>query len=952
LSYARKNKLLADRIENGLAPVGHAIRVTRDIRDVPFRANLQTFMRSIRDHDFALMIVSRDFILSPYCMFEVSEFLQEADFRDRVLPVVTEEADIYSEVSRQGYFRYWDERLAEAIGERDREDLDGEPRTAEVVRDARILQSIRDSLDAWFAYLLDHNAITPETLAEQSYGPLFEALSVEPEQGQLWKRMVEIGRIDETEMQDLAIDRFADEHPRDGRYLRAMIALSRNNYAQALYHCDSYLRHHGPRYPVLILRGRSYDGLGNLGASRKDFIAAIQVDPSLAPGHLLLGTSLAQEGNPETMGLAEAGLLHAIQRDPTLDQAYYNLGCVYEMQGLWEEAERQFGSASILNPDSADNWFNLGLMQERQFKLVEAKDNYRRALAVDLLHAKAHFNMGNIARYEKDRAAARRWYEKALELDERNVDAHVNLGTLLFAEREYDTALDHIRRCLAIDPENALARIYLAKLRELGLGGAEDKVEVVDPRKLAGSVIVETDSGPFLVSQEAEDAPKESTERALPSDLQRGFQLFAQGNYVEAEPALRRALEHSPNEPFLHGLLAGLYEAQLRFGRALFHHRCVLELSDDPQLVLMAHYGMGFAHMELGEFRQAELCYNKALELAPDEAYSHAALGTVLLKRGDLDAAETCLKAALSPDLKQKADPIATQVSALTNLARVYVERELWSEAEGPVKAALRLDPAHSLALDTLADIEGFGRENFPEAERWREKARQMDKGNRLPPALVVPRWPQAPAPDVDPTDTEQVDPYRAHSALRKALELAPDDPELFDQIGGIYFSRRYGALARRQLGQAVRLDPSSVRLRFNLGSMHAYLGDFDSALACFEAALEIDPKDSMAATYAGLMHFQEGRLQPAHRYFIQAVYLDPNNGNALLNLSAWYEKEGDLEQAKTYNEKVLKTDEVKYEDSHRIAHSNLAILYGNRGETEKAAEHRREARRIAQDQV
>lgn len=45
-------------------------------------------MKKIREHDFAILLISHEYLISPNCMYEFLQVLKEKDFEKKILPVI------------------------------------------------------------------------------------------------------------------------------------------------------------------------------------------------------------------------------------------------------------------------------------------------------------------------------------------------------------------------------------------------------------------------------------------------------------------------------------------------------------------------------------------------------------------------------------------------------------------------------------------------------------------------------------------------------------------------------------------------------------------------------------------------------------------------------------------------------------------------------------------------
>lgn len=150
LSHNIQDREAADRIDKQFREY-RGITVKRDERDIGVWKSIHEFMKSIRDQDYAVLIVSDSFLKSSNCMFEVMEIMKEQDYEKRIFPTV-EEYSIYDPLGRAKYIMYWQrkcEKLETAIRKLD------PVGTAGLVEDLKRYKSIVFSIGEFLSIVAD-----------------------------------------------------------------------------------------------------------------------------------------------------------------------------------------------------------------------------------------------------------------------------------------------------------------------------------------------------------------------------------------------------------------------------------------------------------------------------------------------------------------------------------------------------------------------------------------------------------------------------------------------------------------------------------------------------------------------------------------------------------------------------------------------------------------------------
>ena len=74
-------------------------------------------MNKIRKSDYAILVISDNYLKSINCMYEVLEVMKDEGYRDRIIPVVLNNACIYYAIGRANYIKYWKEEFTKLSNE-------------------------------------------------------------------------------------------------------------------------------------------------------------------------------------------------------------------------------------------------------------------------------------------------------------------------------------------------------------------------------------------------------------------------------------------------------------------------------------------------------------------------------------------------------------------------------------------------------------------------------------------------------------------------------------------------------------------------------------------------------------------------------------------------------------------------------------------------------------------
>ena len=166
------SEALVDEIQSRLEERG--ILVTRDKSEVRYRDSVEQFMRRIGVGKCVIVILSKEYLQSKNCMFELTEIASRPEFASRVYPIVMPDAAVFDPISRVDYIKYWEDKRAmldQKMRQVGQEYLQG------IREELDLYEKIRNTIAGIMDVLADMNTLTPETHKGTDFDQLYTQLA-------------------------------------------------------------------------------------------------------------------------------------------------------------------------------------------------------------------------------------------------------------------------------------------------------------------------------------------------------------------------------------------------------------------------------------------------------------------------------------------------------------------------------------------------------------------------------------------------------------------------------------------------------------------------------------------------------------------------------------------------------------------------------------------------------
>lgn len=619
---------------------------------------------------------------------------------------------------------------------------------------------------------------------------------------------------------------------------------------------------------------------GRPAESIADLQQALSLKPDFFEAHYNLALAYSEgcatnQQRQQAITEAEA----AVQLAPSSAQAHALLGDLYRQQGRYPEAIAELEAAVQLDPADATTLEGLAAAYQRNDQPNEAADTWQQAISLrraavaesDLVTAEPHLALGDslLGAVEYDEALVE--YLTAQEIEPENPQVYQALGNVYYWLGRFDEAEEAYRQWIALTPETEaglthllLGLLYLEQERtaeaiteleaagqqadcdptpHLLLGGLYwkegDYQEAADNYEAAVAIDTENADALYLLGATRYFAWDETVQAGNPDDallaqaaesLERATELqptpeslhilgqvyFDQAEYTRAAGAWAQLVELQPDVATNYHSLAWAYEKLGFWQQAIEAYQQALELENDAA----THLYLAFDYQQLGELEQAIAEYEAALELDPDEYLAYSGLGDLYLQQGQLEQAAEAYQQAI----------------ALHEAAWLHAQLGLVYLRQGDNEAALAEYEA-AVALDNQ-DWQSYVQIGFLQSQNI---------------ALE-----------------------EAETAYETAVALNPESVEAHYGLGALAYKECNLSLMEQEMAAATAAAPNASFYQGGLAWAYEANGRTSDAAQLYDRLQTATANDAIAHVLAAGYLYRSGRLEDAQREY-QAALAAPN---------------------------------------------------------------------------
>lgn len=680
------------------------------------------------------------------------------------------------------------------------------------------------------------------------------------------------------------------------------------------------------------------------------------LDPANADAYNLLGIACTDD---KDYADADDAFQHALQLAPN-STTHNNLGNLYVAEQKLDLAEKEFTKALTLAPTNRDANYNLALLLldrgEPATAILHLQQVHPRTLETQFSLVRAYLQAG------KPAEALRIAHQLSTE-NKRDVRLHFTLGVLLASQKQYKEGQLELEQANALQPGTfeTLYNLGQAYLR----GGEYEKAGLALNRALK----LQPDSAETLYLLAQVDSRQAKPIDALdllvhahklaPQNtdiiLLMARVSMTQNFFEDAIPLLQSGLKIAPQRSDLHAALGESYFMAGKTEKAIDEFTSLIAL--DPSATSYAFMGLSYRH--LGRFDEALKYFQEGIKQDPHNATCLFNVGYIEERQGNYTPAGEMLQQALrsKPDMPD----------ALLELANLRTKDKKFAEAAELLRRFVKVSRDPATGYYKLAMVERSLHQTAA-AQRDLSVFQSLSKNTSTGPYpyqhlfdYLDNRSQLSPRKRTEQDLTELLERIQKHPGQPQDLYLlaetylklgqrdeARKTIAQLDQISADDYRTETGTgvlLARYHLYNdaiqhfetAVRLNPDSDDVKFDLADAYFRAGLYDNALAAAQTVSPSGQQDDAFLSLLGDIQVHVGETGKAAEIFRSAISRNPDNDQYYLSLALVQLRANDLSAAQQTLDKGL----ARIPGSGKILWGLglVSVLQGNAGQATERLE-------------
>lgn len=608
----------------------------------------------------------------------------------------------------------------------------------------------------------------------------------------------------------------------EGLILRGQSLINEKDFQQGIAELKKAVELDPKNIRIYIDLARAYVQMKDTTSAETTLQQALTVDPRSTDARLALGDLRIMTRKPDQ---AEVEYKRALEIAPDNEGIHLKLAGFYQLRGKWAEAEAAYQKLVSLKPKDEEPLIFLGDYYRFLGEHQKALASYQRAVEIDAASPIAreklighYLDIGKLAEAEQGMKAI-------LEKNSKDLSGRFFDARLRLARGKTDEAIFLLQEVMKDAPWFAPAHQFLGLALIQKGEVAQARRELDEAVKLAPALTeARTALAALHLAQGSSDLAIEQAQAAIllnRRNVQAAVILadayLRKGDLTKSKEVFEEIAKVLPKEPLLSYRLGLIARAEKKDAEALSHFEAAL--STNPSYIEPLSQ-IAAIRIAQGKPNDARERVSRQLEASPNNPLLYNLLGRIWMQAKDVGRAEAAFKKAIEVD-------DAVFVSYL-NLGELYRRSGRLDQAAQEYEAVLAKTPK-LLPVQVLLGMIYEQRKEYDKAKARYEEALKLD--GRFAPAANNLAWiliEQGGNSDL------------ALTYAQTARERQPDDPNIADTLGWIYYKKNAFLKAASILKEAAEKLPGNPVVLYHFGMAQYKNGDAAAAKKALEASLKL----------------------------------------------------------------------------------------------------------------
>jgi tetratricopeptide (TPR) repeat protein len=391
ISYSWKDYSYADEIDSNFQALGLTLK--RDIRETKYRESFKTYMESIRDCDYAIVIISDNFLKSKNCLFEISELTKEKDYRKKILPIIIPGTKIFDPGKRLGYIEYWQNKYSKLKKRAMSVDIEF---TKSTIDDISTIRDIAENIGEFISLMADVKHVDYTDLKSSNFRALFDHIGYDTQL--IDRELLIIHNTEDENSRDILLDSFILKYPNyyQGYSYKGQLLIKRGKFQQAIFYLSKSIELFGDEPFSYNNRAYCYMQLmNNLSDEEKkerdqmilhDLDKALEIHPNFVDAL----------GNKASMLHSLDSIDRALTINPSYLMGYHIKQIILYLDERYTEALETINEALSINPNFVRGLYDRGRLYIIQKEINKAFEDFKKAIKLDPYFHKAYVELSMI----------------------------------------------------------------------------------------------------------------------------------------------------------------------------------------------------------------------------------------------------------------------------------------------------------------------------------------------------------------------------------------------------------------------------------------------------------------------------------------------------------------------------------------------------------------------------